>query len=142
MAQKTNAKTAAHKPLTKLDAVRRALAELGRDAKPTQIQGFVKERFGVEMTTDHISTSKGDILRKARKQTKSSAPRPVVQPSAARKPAGGNKNATGPKSTVAPVAVSNRMSGGIPLDDILKVKDLVVRLGEEQLRVLINAFAK
>jgi hypothetical protein len=38
--------------MTKLEAVRRALSELGNDAKPTQIKGFVKECFGIEMTTD------------------------------------------------------------------------------------------
>ena len=51
--------------MTKLEAVRQALSELGKDAMPTQIKGFVKERFGLEMTTDHISTAKSDIRRRA-----------------------------------------------------------------------------
>jgi hypothetical protein len=45
--------------ITKTEAVRRALQQLGRDAKPTQMQGHIKERFGFDMTTDHISTCKG-----------------------------------------------------------------------------------
>jgi hypothetical protein len=38
--------------LTKMEAVRRALAKLGGDAEPRLIQQYVQERFGVEMTTD------------------------------------------------------------------------------------------
>ena len=51
--------------VTKIEAVRRALAELGPDAKPAEIQPWVREEFGVEMSADHISTYKGAILRKA-----------------------------------------------------------------------------
>src|SRR6516225_8308864 len=53
--------------LTKQEAVRRALNHLGPEAKPTQIQGWIKDQFNIEMGRDHISTSKGDILRKAGK---------------------------------------------------------------------------
>jgi hypothetical protein len=50
--------------LTKFQAVERALAELGQDAKPSTIQGFVKNRFGIEMSASHISAAKGMIRRK------------------------------------------------------------------------------
>jgi hypothetical protein len=103
--------------MTKQEAVRRALSELGNDAKPTQIKGFVKERLGIEMTTDHISTAKGDILRKAGGKGKSVAKKPQVQ-------------------SAAPAKTD------IPLEDILSVRDLVGRLGAEPLRTLIDAFAK
>jgi hypothetical protein len=109
--------------MTKQEAVRQALSELGNDAKPTQIKGFVKERFGIEMTTDHISTAKGDILRKAGGKGKSVAKKPAQVQSAA------TANSSGSKT-------------GIPLEDILSVKDLVGRLGAEPLRTLIDAFAK
>ena len=109
--------------MTKQDAVRQALSELGDDAMPTQIKGFVKERFDIEMTTDHISTAKGQILRAASGKGKSVSSKPApVQPAAVAK-SGGGKSA-------------------IPLADILCVKDLVVRLGAEPLRTLIDAFAK
>src|SRR5436190_20377771 len=49
--------------VNKMEAVRRALAELGPDAKPKQIQTYVKDEFKVDMTTDHISTYKRDIQR-------------------------------------------------------------------------------
>jgi hypothetical protein len=108
--------------MTKQDAVRQALSELGKDAMPTKIKGFVKERFGLEMTTDHISTAKSDILRRAGGKGKSVAKKPPqVQLAAPAK--GGSKS-------------------GIPLEDILYVKDLVGRLGAEPLRTLIDAFAK
>ena len=108
--------------MTKQDAVRQALSELGKDAMPTQIKGFVKERFGLEMTTDHISTAKSDIRRRAGGKGKSVAQKPpqVQLPAPAK---GGGKS-------------------GIPLEDILYVKDLVGRLGAEPLRTLIDAFAK
>ena len=109
--------------MTKLEAVRQALSELGNDAMPTQIKGFVKERFGLEMTTNHISTAKGQILRAASSKGKSVSQKPApVQPAAVAKSGGGKS--------------------GIPLEDILYVKDLVGRLGAEPLRTLINAFAK
>src|SRR5262249_56026626 len=53
--------------VSKMDAVREALRHLGSDAKPAQIQGFIKEKFGVEMTLDHISNYKSDIRKKSSK---------------------------------------------------------------------------
>src|SRR5205823_5814646 len=71
--------------MTKLEAVRRALAELGDKAKRAEIKDFVKERFGIEMSADHISTSKGEVLRKAEK-AKKPAPRPPAKKEEARRP--------------------------------------------------------
>ena len=105
--------------MTKQEAVRQALAELGNDAMPMQIKGFVKERFGIEMTTAHISTAKGDILRK-----------------------GGRKGKSLVKKTQVPPSSAGPTKGGIALVDILAVKNLVGRLGAEPLRTLIDAFAK
>ncbi len=50
--------------ITKLEAVRRALNAMGRAATPSQMKPYIKENFGIEMTTGHISTSKGSILHK------------------------------------------------------------------------------
>ena len=50
--------------LSRKEAVRRSLAKLGNDAMPVDIQKDVKERFGIDLTTAHISTTKG-LLRKA-----------------------------------------------------------------------------
>jgi hypothetical protein len=110
--------------ISKQEAVRRALAHFGRDAKPAQMQGWIRQQFGIDMSTDHISTAKGEILRKAAKKAapkKAAAPKPQVQRAAA-------------SATPAKAAV--------PLADILAVKDLVGRLGAGPLHTLIDAFAK
>jgi hypothetical protein len=106
--------------MTKQEAVRQALSERGNDAMPKQIQGFVQERFRIAMTTNHISTAKGDILRKGGGKGKSIAKKPQVQP-----------------STAAPAK-----RAGIPLEDMLAIKDLVGRLGAKPVWTLIDAFAK
>jgi hypothetical protein len=122
--------------LTKQEAVRRALNHFGPDAMPIQMQGWIKEQFNLAMTTNHISTSKGDILRKAGGKGKAKRGRPAAQKSAAQtvaeKPAASQK---------PPSAPSGKRGGSIPLEDVLTVKDLVVRLGPGPLRTLIDAFA-
>lgn len=50
--------------MNKMEAVRRALDHLGPKASNTEIQTFVRDRFDVEMNTKHISSYKGDILKK------------------------------------------------------------------------------
>jgi hypothetical protein len=122
--------------ITKQEAVRRALDQLGPEAKPTQMQGWIKDQFNIEMGRDHISTAKGDILRKAGKKRKSRGKRPPAQKSAARKAEAGKPAAPKP-----PRAPSVRGGHAIPLEDVLAVKDLVVRLGPGPLRTLIDAFA-
>jgi hypothetical protein len=69
--------------VSKMDAVREALRQLGWDAKPAQIQGFIKEKFGVEMTLDHISNYKSDIRRKSGKGKKRGR-KPGPKPGAAK----------------------------------------------------------
>jgi hypothetical protein len=118
--------------ITKKEAVRRALAHFGKDGKPAQMQGWIKEQFGIEMSTDHISTAKGQILRKkggkAKKSAaKKSAPKPPVQPAAA---------------STSPAKASGGRASGIALEDILAVKELVGRLGARPLHTLIDAFSK
>jgi hypothetical protein len=106
-------------PVTKMEAVRQVLAEMGKDAKPAEMQPVIKEKFGIEMSTDHISTYKGDILKKAKAK-------------------GGNKPAPAPVSRTASVTGS----GGIRFEDVRATKELVDRLGADRLRALIALFAK
>jgi hypothetical protein len=129
--------------ISKQEAVRRALAELGHDAKPTVIKGFVKDRFGIEMGTDHISTAKGEALRKARLQGTAAPARPAVQPSVARQ-AEPVRATPAPPAPAAPPSPAGGAGGqaAIALEDILAVKDLVVRLGAGPLRALVDAFAR
>src|SRR4051812_34482229 len=51
--------------ISKIEAVRRAMDQLGKEGTPTKIQEFVKKRFGLEITKGHISVCKNEI----RKQT-------------------------------------------------------------------------
>jgi hypothetical protein len=114
--------------MTKVEAVRQALAELGPDAKPTQIQGHVKDKFGIEMSRDHVSVTKRQILKKAAGKKKTPA-----QASAARQ-AG---PAVPPQATAA-----KRASPGIGLDDIEAVKGLLERVGANALHKLIDVMAR
>src|SRR5579859_5303425 len=71
--------------ITKREAVRQALAALGNDAMPVRIQGWVKEHLGVEMTAGHVSTTKGELLRKAASETPA-GPAPQAASSASEGP--------------------------------------------------------
>jgi hypothetical protein len=118
--------------MTKQEAVRRALNHFGRDARPSQMQGWIKEQFGIEMSTDHISTAKGNILHKPGGKGKSSGmKKPAVRKSAV-------KAAPAPKSADG----ARKKDSAIPLDDILYVKGLVGRFGPGPLHTLIDAFAE
>jgi hypothetical protein len=103
------------KALTKREAVRRAIADLGRDAMPLQLQGHIRSKFGIEMSPDHISVEKRKTLLKEAGEGK---------PAAAAKPAPqGNGEA-------------------IDLADIEAVKDLVERVGADSLKKLIDVLAR
>jgi hypothetical protein len=125
MAEKNGAPTTT-KPqakLTKMDAVKQAQAKLGKKAMPLAIQKFVKDELGVEISTAVVSAYKKVIAKKARAKPKAK-PAPVAA-AAARE--------------TAPAAAK---PGGIPLKDILTVKELVGRLGAGSLHTLIDAFAR
>src|SRR2546421_675302 len=116
--------------ITKIEAVRRALAELGKDAKPSAIQPFVKERFGIEMTPSHITVAKGKILAKASKG------KPSAKKSAAQKQVAAPKPAA-PETHVLPAA-PKPTTGGVSLQDLGTLKELVGRVGADNLRTLID----
>jgi hypothetical protein len=123
MADKTN-NAGPKGGLTKIEAVKRALSKLGRDASRPDIQKFVKGNYGLQITLDHISTCKGELRKR-----KGPAKTAVAQQPAAAKPEP-KKQASGPKAN------------GISLDDIETVKDLVERVGAGSLRKLIDVMAR
>ena len=98
--------------VNKMQRVREALAELGKDAQPKDIQSLLKRKFGLDMNTKFISTYKGSILREAAKKGMG-----------ARQPA-----ATAPALAKASPKVADR-NGGISVEDIRAVKALVDKLG-------------
>jgi hypothetical protein len=117
-------------PISKFEAVRRALDKLGKKAKPSAIVDFVKDHFNLEMTPGHAKTNKGKILRGGKKKpgpkpgAKKAAREPLAEQPSIRKPAKGVNGKT------------------IPLADILKLKDLVQRVGPDHLRTLIDVMGK
>jgi hypothetical protein len=116
--------------IKKMEAVRQALNELGKDAMPLRIQAWVKQKYGIEMSADHVSVCKGTILRKARGKRKTRA---VTQASVAQNSAEPHEQAR-----PAPAARGN----GISLDDIAAVKGLVERVGANCLKQLVDVLAR
>ena len=83
MADKAKGQTGASTPkkgISKMEAVRQALGHFGNDAKPLEMRPLIKQQFGIDMSTDHISTYKGDIRKKA---DKAKAPAPAAKAAAA-----------------------------------------------------------
>jgi hypothetical protein len=110
---------------TKMDMVRDALAHFGKKAKPAQMKPYIKDTFGVDMSTDHISTYKGNILRKK---------------------GGRKKPGPGPKGAQAAVADTvhrgpGRRPSAVSFHDLNTVKDLLGRVGARELRSLIDLLA-
>jgi hypothetical protein len=112
------------KGVNKMQRVREALAELGNDAQPKDIQDLLKRKFNLEMNTKFISTYKGSILREAAKKGG-----PVRQ-AAAKAPA--------PKTSIK-VAGKN---GGISVEDIRAVKGLVDKIGAEAVKGLADVLSE
>jgi hypothetical protein len=123
MADKTN-NTGPKGGITKIEAVRRALSKLGKDASRPDIQKFVKDNYGHQMTLDHISNCKGELRKR-----KGPAKTAVAHHPAAAKP-------ETKKPTTRPQA------HGISLTDIETVKGLVGRVGANSLKKLIDVMAR
>jgi hypothetical protein len=125
---------AAPKPeMTKRDVLRQALKALGKNAQPLAIQGFLKEHYDMDMTREHISKYKRDVLKQdAGKKAKVKAS-PVIkmEPKKAAAPK--------PEAKAAPASSGKGNTGKvIPLEDIEAVKTLVSRIGADQFRNLID----
>jgi hypothetical protein len=103
----------------KTEAVRRALKELGPDAKPLEIQAFVKDRFGVEISTKVVSIYKAKLGRRGRRRGK-------------------------PKGEVAPAAPAPRTVGHreVTIADLRAMRELSDRVGTRRLRELLELLSK
>ncbi len=87
-------------------------------------QKFIKDKYGFEMTLDHISNRKGEI------QKEKGPKKPAVA-----------RQATATKE--APMQTASAARGGaISLRDIETVKDLVERVGAVDLKKLIDVMAR
>jgi hypothetical protein len=103
----------------KTEAVRRALAKLGKRAMPADIQAFVEANFGVEMTTQLISVYKSRLVKKrGRKGKPGRKPKEV--------------------GAVTEPAPKRSMNGGVTFRDLRLVKDISDRLGPARVRELVE----
>jgi hypothetical protein len=126
---------APQKGITKIEAVRRALAHFGNDAKPSAMSPWIKQQFGIEVSPNHISASRGAIQRKHKQAGKA---RPAAKKAATPKAAA---NQPAPKPP-AVIPSPRQVQGDISLPDIEAVKGLVHRVSPEQLRALVDLLAR
>lgn len=99
----------------KAQLVRDAMAVLGGAAKPLAIQKEIKDKSGVDMSTQMISTYKSNMAKKGKGKKAKAAGRPAKED----RPAG--------KMNIA--------------DDLIMLRKLVGRLGATQLHQLIDVLA-
>jgi hypothetical protein len=124
------AKANGGKPLNKMDAVRRALQDLGNDAKPVPLQGHIRQKYGIDMTTDHISTYKGIILKGSAK-AKKSAPKPAASP--AKASANGSRQDPGSAAPAAPKAAPTSLS-----QQVATLKAVAAAIGKDEAKKIID----
>src|SRR5581483_8984132 len=106
----------------KSEAVRRALAQLGKKAKPAQIQEYVKTYFDVEMSTQMISNYKSTQIGKGGKKG-----RPGRKPKEA--------------GAVAESVSKPTTQGAVSFKDLRAVKEISNRIGAARLRELVALMA-
>ena len=138
------------KKLTKIEAVKRAMAALGAEASRSDIQGYVRQKFGVQTSLHNISKCKGELAKraardsgaatKARKATTGAGNGSAVEKAAAQPPAKAPSPARTPQ---ARTTGGGRSAGAtIRLEDALLAKKLLDRVGAAPLRTLIDGLAK
>jgi hypothetical protein len=134
MAETTNGpKTAAtgkgkRTGMSKMEAVRQGLRLLGRGAKPLQLHATIKEKFGIDMSPDHISNYKSTILKSKGKGKGKWGKKAAAAPQAAATTSTASANAHG--------------RGGLSPEDVENVKTLVRRFGSSSLKKLIDVLVK
>ncbi len=135
----TKDETAPEKTISKMEGVRRALAELGADAQPIDIKNHLMEKFKIDMTTAHISNYKTSLAR----GKSSKKGRPVGRPKGS-KSANKNTAESSAISQQAPVKMASNNGTGksISLRDLETVHDLVGRVGGNTLQNLISMLGK
>jgi hypothetical protein len=106
---------------SKAEAVRRALAELGKRATPTEIQDFVYSRFGVEMTAKVISVYKSKLGGKSSR--------------------GNRRRKSAGETTVGETALKAAAFDGVRFKDLRTIKDIRDRLGPARMRELVELMA-
>ena len=131
MAKKTGTATqAATSGVTKQEAVRRALAALGKTTTASAIQKYVKDTFNLDMSIDHIYTAKSSAVAKGKKKAKKLKVALLALP----EPTAADASVTLPPTPRQP-------AGSISLQDIEAVKALLGRIGADNLIALADLLA-
>ena len=137
------------KQIPKVEAVRRAIAALGAGASRADLQGYVRQKFGVKIGLDHISNCKGELAKRAAKAATPAGPGSAATKSAAGPVASGKPSAPESRAAQSTPAAHTRAVGGngasragILLEDVLTAKILIDRVGAGPLKMLINGLAK
>ncbi len=111
--------TPSGKKISKLEGVRRAVAQLGNEVDPQDIQRFLLDHYGLEIGRVNVSKYLSHLrLNETGKKTS----RPGVQPSVAKTSA----------------AAKGSGKGSVSFEDLQQVKALVERLGADRVRLLIG----
>jgi hypothetical protein len=97
--------------ISKMEGMRRALAELGYETSTKDLQAFLESEFGIEMDTNMISNYKSSLKAAANKSTAAKPATPSAKPV---------------------------VTTGISLDEIRAVKDVVDKIGAEKVRQLVD----
>jgi hypothetical protein len=118
------------KKVSKTQAVREALRDLGRDAMPTTIWAHVMKRYNLDMSLNHISNIKSTLNKNAPKRgrpKKDKGSIAVVAVVESSKPAPSN---------------GKRAGAAVDFKDIEVTKELAQRVGVKQLHALIDLVSK
>lgn len=115
--------------ISKMEAVRRAIGKMGKDAMPIQMKPWILEQFGIDMSADHISVCKGKIVGKAKKGSAKKPSQPAAPTAVQKAP------------VVRPAALP-AVAGAVSLQDVATLKTLLERVGPNSLRTLIELLAK
>jgi hypothetical protein len=107
---------------SKTEAVRRALATLGTNAVPTEIQVYVKTHFGIEMNTKVISVYKSQLTHQKGKK---------------RRPGRKPKTVEG-QTEASPQAAPQT---DVHFKDLRALREMTNRLGPSRMRELLTLMA-
>jgi hypothetical protein len=106
--------------INKRQAVREAMEGMGMDAAPAAIQSHLREKLGLDLSTNMISSYKSQIRNQAGLQSK-------------------RRNRRGrPRMSLRGVSGVDLASDDISLKDLRILKEMANRLGADRLRALFE----
>jgi hypothetical protein len=120
-----------------MEALRRAITALGKKAPREKIQEWVKDQFGLDLALKYISDSRSKLFSRTKRKRSKKA-------KAASAPAA-QKTAPKPPVRPAPARAATQPGNGqaaLRMEDLLKLQELVQRVGAPQLRTLLDVLGR